>query len=193
MDPPPETAGSLTVDVLRLGHRPGRDPRLTTHLALTARAFGARAVHLEPPDPPLAARIASATARFGGQFHVDGVPRWRTFLKAWKGPTLHLTMYGEDLDDVKPRLPREGNLLVIVGGPKVPAEVYEAATFNVAVTHQPHSEVAALAITLDRLLGTPRVETRSGAQLQVLPHPRGKRVRDALGRETRKGIPEEDP
>ena len=29
------------VDVLRLGHRKGRDPRITTHLALVGRAFGA--------------------------------------------------------------------------------------------------------------------------------------------------------
>ena len=29
------------VDVLRLGYRRGRDPRITTHLALVGRAFGA--------------------------------------------------------------------------------------------------------------------------------------------------------
>ncbi|TLZ95287.1 MAG: tRNA (cytidine(56)-2'-O)-methyltransferase, partial [Methanobacteriota archaeon] len=29
------------ITVLRLGHRPARDKRVTTHVALTARAFGA--------------------------------------------------------------------------------------------------------------------------------------------------------
>ena len=29
------------VYVLRIGHRPGRDKRITTHVALVARAFGA--------------------------------------------------------------------------------------------------------------------------------------------------------
>ena len=29
------------LDVLRLGYRKGRDPRITTHLALVARAMGA--------------------------------------------------------------------------------------------------------------------------------------------------------
>ena len=29
------------LDVLRLGYRKGRDPRITTHLALVSRAFGA--------------------------------------------------------------------------------------------------------------------------------------------------------
>ncbi|MEM2376537.1 MAG: tRNA (cytidine(56)-2'-O)-methyltransferase, partial [Sulfolobales archaeon] len=31
----------MKVFVLRLGHRPLRDKRVTTHVALTARAFGA--------------------------------------------------------------------------------------------------------------------------------------------------------
>ena len=29
------------IEVLRLGHRVGRDPRITTHLALVSRAMGA--------------------------------------------------------------------------------------------------------------------------------------------------------
>ena len=29
------------LDILRLGYRRGRDPRITTHLALVARAMGA--------------------------------------------------------------------------------------------------------------------------------------------------------
>jgi tRNA (cytidine56-2'-O)-methyltransferase len=175
------------VEVLRLGHRPGRDPRLTTHLALTARAFRVPVLHLEPPDEELARRVASATARFGGNFRVEGIRAWRPFLKGWKGLSLHLTMYGEDLDEVLPRLPPDLPVLVVVGGPKVPREVYELSTFNVAVTHQPHSEVAALAVTLDRLLGTPREERRAGAQITVLPHPRGKRVIDERGEPVSEG------
>ncbi len=55
---PPRSAtrsAPADVSVLRLGHRAGRDPRLTTHVALAARAFGARRLYLEPPDPALAA------------------------------------------------------------------------------------------------------------------------------------------
>ena len=33
--------GDHEVAVLRLGHRPGRDNRMTTHVGLTARALGA--------------------------------------------------------------------------------------------------------------------------------------------------------
>ena len=32
---------SERLDVLRLGYRKGRDPRITTHLALVSRALGA--------------------------------------------------------------------------------------------------------------------------------------------------------
>ena len=34
------------VIILRLGHRPERDKRITTHVALTARAFGAEGMLL---------------------------------------------------------------------------------------------------------------------------------------------------
>ena len=31
---------NIDIEVLRLGHRRGRDPRITTHLALVSRAMG---------------------------------------------------------------------------------------------------------------------------------------------------------
>ncbi len=45
----------------------------------------------------------------------------------------------------------DGKVLIVVGGEKVPFEVYESSDFNVAVTSQPHSEISALAVFLDRL------------------------------------------
>ncbi|WP_192806472.1 RNA methyltransferase [Saccharolobus islandicus] len=36
--------------VLRLGHRPARDKRVTTHVILVARAFGAKGVYIEGKD-----------------------------------------------------------------------------------------------------------------------------------------------
>src|SRR5947209_5285614 len=143
----------MTIAVLRLGHRPARDKRVTTHVALTARAFGADAVLVSTRDAGLERGLRSVTARFGGPFEVrTGVP-WRETLRGWDGPILHLTMYGEPLDDVLPRIPRSANLLLVVGAEKVPRAVFDLATFNVAVGNQPHSEVAALAVFLDRLLG----------------------------------------
>ena len=38
------------VYVLRLGHRPQRDKRISTHVALTARAFGAKGIYFDRYD-----------------------------------------------------------------------------------------------------------------------------------------------
>ena len=165
------------VSVLRIGHRPGRDPRLTTHVALAARAFGAERLYLEPPDPALGERLQRVNARWGGTFAVEGVREWRALVRRFPGPSVHLTMYGRPLEPLLPRLRGARSLLVIVGGAKVPSDLYGLATFNVAVGHQPHSEVAALAVLLDRLRGIPAPGPWPGATHEIVPTARGKRVR----------------
>ncbi|MGI0132680.1 MAG: tRNA (cytidine(56)-2'-O)-methyltransferase [Thermoplasmata archaeon] len=165
-----------TVDVLRIGHRPGRDPRLTTHLALAARALGARRMYLHPPDPALAQRVEALRHPWGGAFTVTGVEEWRPVVRAFPGAVVHLTMYGEPLDRVAPKLRREPAILLVVGGAKVPSALYRLATYNVAVGHQPHSEVAALALALDRVLGLPGPVALPGAEQRIVPMRRGKQV-----------------
>ncbi len=169
------------MSVLRIGHRPGRDPRLTTHVALAARALGAERMYLEPPDPELAARVKALTERWGGTFEVEGVPEYRAFLRRWPGTIVHLTMYGLPLDRIAPRVRGRPDLLLVVGGPKVPPFLYEIADFNVAVGHEPHSEVAAVALALDRLRGLPGPGPRPGARQWVRPRARGKRVVERRG------------
>jgi tRNA (cytidine56-2'-O)-methyltransferase len=159
-----------------VGHRVGRDPRLTTHLALAARALGAERMYLHPPDPELAQRLAEVVADWGGSFEVVGVPDWKRLVRASPGAVVHLTMYGRPLDRVLPDLRRSSDLLLVVGGAKVPPDLYRLADANVAVGHQPHSEVAALAIVLDRLLGVPGPGRWPGARLAVVPRARGKKV-----------------
>lgn len=166
----------MTIAVLRLGHRPARDKRVTTHVALTARAFGADAVLISTKDSELERGLRSVTARFGGPFEIrTGVP-WREALREWRGPIVHLTMYGEALDDVLPRIPRDGDLLVVVGAEKVPRAVFDLATFNVSVGNQPHSEVAALAVFLDRLLQGEGLRRAFRGRMRVVPSKRGKTV-----------------
>ena len=38
------------ITVLRIGHRLGRDKRITTHVALVARAFGANKILIDTKD-----------------------------------------------------------------------------------------------------------------------------------------------
>ena len=133
-------------------------------------------MYLHPPDAAIAERIAQVDASWGGHFEVIGVDQWKPLVRAWPGAVVHLTMYGLPLDRVEPRLRALDELLVVVGGAKVPSELYAWARFNVAVGHEPHSEVAALAVTLERLLGLPKPGPRAGAQRWVRPRAHGKAV-----------------
>jgi tRNA (cytidine56-2'-O)-methyltransferase len=176
MPAPARRRGRPDVAVLRVGHRPGRDPRLTTHLALAARALGASRLFLHPPDPDLTERLAAVSRRWGGNFSVVGVPTWKPVLDEYRGGIVHLTMYGEPLTKVLRQLRRVRRLLVVVGGAKVPPALFGLSDHNVAVGSQPHSEVAALAVLLDRLLGDPSAARFRNAQQRIVPQPRSKRV-----------------
>ena len=164
------------VSVLRIGHRAGRDPRLSTHVALTARAFGAERLYLHPPDAALASRVGAVARTWGGDFEVVGTEDWRSVVRAFDGPVAHLTMYGEPLESRLAELRRAKSILVVVGGAKVPPELYGRATWNLAVGHQPHSEVAALAVVLSLLNGVPKPGAWPRARQALEPMARGKRV-----------------
>ena len=164
------------VAVLRVGHRPGRDPRLTTHVALVARAFGAERMYLNPPDEHVAEALEGVRRRWGGTFRVVGAPSWRDVVRLHPGPVVHLTMYGTPVARLLPRLRRAKEVLLVVGGAKVPGPLYGAATFNASVGSQPHSEVAALAIVLRELMGIPGTGALPGARQRIVPTARGKSV-----------------
>lgn len=164
------------ITVLRIGHRPARDKRITTHVALAARAFAADEILIDTKDEKLEATISKVVDRFGGTFKVkSGVP-WRKFLKSWQGSIVHLTMYGEHIDEVINRISKADKILIIVGSEKVPAEVYSQADFNIAVGHQPHSEVAALAIFLDRFFKGEALKKEFNGKLTIHDSANGKVV-----------------
>lgn len=169
------------IEVLRLGHRPERDKRVTTHVCLTARALGAQAVRIAEEDEALVKGVRSVAKRFGGAFRIEDGTGWKGPVKAWKeagGHVVHLTMYGEPLSQAVPGILAAAKpVLVVVGAKKVPGDLYELADHNVAVGNQPHSEVAALALLLDRLRGGAwESDEFPGAELKVLPTAKGKRV-----------------
>jgi tRNA (cytidine56-2'-O)-methyltransferase len=168
------------ITVLRIGHRIPRDKRITTHVALVARAFGANGILVDARDEELEQSVREITKKFGNDFKVESGCVWRTTIDEWKGKVVHLTMYGENLDDVMPRIPRDEELLVVAGSEKVPREVFDMADFNVAVGNQPHSEVAALAVFLDRFFGGKELGKSFEGRLRVVPSARGKNVVDTL-------------
>ncbi|MDD1746478.1 MAG: tRNA (cytidine(56)-2'-O)-methyltransferase [Methanomassiliicoccales archaeon] len=170
----------MEVFVLRLGHRPARDKRISTHVALTARAFGAKGIFVSTKDEELEESVRDVTGRFGGDFEIRTGVKWKPLLRDFQGTKVHLTMYGVHVDDALPRIKKEaeGRVLIVVGAEKVPADVYQLADFNVAVGNQPHSEVAALAVFMDRLTDGEGLRSEFEGRLKVLPCERGKRVVD---------------
>ncbi|WNY23308.1 hypothetical protein MmiHf6_06130 [Methanimicrococcus hongohii] len=166
--------------VLRLGHRPERDKRITTHVGLTARALGANGMLLASDDQKIASNIEEMASRFGGDFFVKNNVSMTKEIRKWKeagGKVCHLSMYGINLPDAVPELKRQNKLMLIVGAEKVPGEVYELADWNVAVGNQPHSEVAALAIAMDRIAEKDSLTTVfDNAELTVVPTAKGKNV-----------------
>ncbi|MCS7131321.1 MAG: tRNA (cytidine(56)-2'-O)-methyltransferase [Hadesarchaea archaeon] len=166
--------------VLRMGHRPRRDKRVTTHVALVARAFGADGMVLaDVRDERVERSVRRVVELWGGDFFVrSGVP-WREVVEEWHasgGVVVHLTMYGLPLDDVLPKLLGR-DLLIAVGAEKVPGEIFELADLNVAVGNQPHSEVAALAVLLDRVFGGAELKRQfNGAKIRITPTGKGKKV-----------------
>lgn len=169
------------IRVLRLGHRRRRDPRLTTHVCLTARAFGADGVVVAEEDEDLERTVRDLVERFGGPFEVETGIAWRPYVKRWQekgGLVVHLTMYGERVGDVADEV-RDRDVLVVVGSEKVPAELYGLVDRNVAVGNQPHSEVAALAVMLDRLTqGSWEKKSFEDARVRIEPNARGKTIID---------------
>ena len=168
-----------SVKVMRIGHRYVRDYRTLTHLCLVSRALGAEAIYLEEVEKELEETVAEVNRTWGGDFAVLSGDWKRVFkdAKAEGRTIIHLTMYGIPLHEKVDELKEKPSFLIAVGGPKVPAEVYQLADYNIAVTSQPHSEIAALAITVNELQGGEELKkVFSDSKLTIIPSPKGKRI-----------------
>lgn len=174
----------MKVVVLRLGHRFERDKRISTHIGLVARAFGADGIIISDiSDSAMEESILDIRDRFGGNFFVEMGEKWHTILKNWKsagGEIIHLTMYGIPIPQIIEKIrASQKPKLIIVGASKVPRDVYEIADYNVSITSQPHSEVAALAIFLDYLFQGSEFGLKfQDAKIEVIPSEKGKEVHD---------------
>lgn len=163
-----------------MGHRPQRDKRVTTHVALTARALGADGIVLaDVEDKQVERSVQRVVELWGGPFFVRAGEPWRRVIQEWHsagGLVIHLTMYGLPPEEVLPNLQGK-DVLIAVGAEKMPSELFDLADFNVAIGHQPHSEVAALAILLDRFFkGSELKKEFKNSKLRIIPSKKGKKV-----------------
>ncbi len=172
---------SQKIVVLRYGHRFERDYRVTSHCCLVARAFGAEKVIIAgDADQSIKASVDDITERWGGRFEIEFTGNWKKQLKELKAKgffAVHLTMYGLPMQKEISKIRKNKKILVIIGSQKVEKEVYRLSDTNISITTQPHSEIAALAVFLDRLQSGKELEKKfSKAKIRVLPQKKGKKI-----------------
>ncbi|NOQ56200.1 MAG: tRNA (cytidine(56)-2'-O)-methyltransferase [Nanohaloarchaea archaeon] len=172
------------ITVLRIGHRLGRDSRITTHCGLVSRAFGAKKIILSGDyDKKIVDSLCGVTKQWGGDFEVEYDKQFMKIIKKFKkegGIVVHLTMYGINLPDKIGDIRKDSkarDVLVIIGSQKVPGEVYHLADYNVAVGNTPHSEISALAIFLDRFFCGRQIEKKmKKGKISIIPQEKGKKT-----------------
>ena len=170
----------LVIEVVRIGQRVVRDDRVTTHVALVSRSFGAEKIFMTEVNPEIKDTLEKINNIWGGNFIVEFIENWKSIIKKKKEEgfkIIHLSMYGQKINDVQMQLRTEEKMLVVVGAEKVPREIYELADYNVGVGSQPHSEISALAILLDRIQNGEQFEkVFPDAKRKIIPTKNGKNV-----------------
>ena len=170
----------MKIEVLRIGTRLVRDDRVTTHVTLVSRAFGASKIFMYDANPEIKETISKVNKMWGSDFKVEIIENWKDIIKLKKKESfkiVHLTMYGENINMVQDEIRKEEKILIIVGAEKVPREAYDMADYNVAIGNQPHSEISALAILLDRILQGQHIEKKySDGEREIIPTKKGKNV-----------------
>ncbi len=170
----------MVIEVIRIGQRIVRDDRVTTHVALVSRAFGASKIFMTEVNPEIKEILEKIKTTWGGNFVVEFIDNWKSIIKKKKNDNckiVHLTMYGENINEVQKKLAEEENLLIVVGAEKVPREIYELSDYNVGIGSQPHSEISALAVLLDRIQGGQQFERNFvGGKRRIVPTKKGKNV-----------------
>jgi len=170
----------MVFEILRIGQRIVRDDRVTTHVALVARAFGASKIYMNEVNPEIKDTLEKINKTWGGTFKIEFLDDWKKVIKTKKANSvkiIHLTMYGENINEIESKLQKEDNVLIVVGAEKVPREMYNLADYNVAIGNQPHSEVSSLAIVLDRIQkGRQFFSKFENPAREIIPTKNGKNV-----------------
>ena len=170
----------MVIEVVRIGQRVVRDDRVTTHVALVSRSFGAEKIFMTEVNPEIKDTLDKINNTWGGNFVVEFIDNWKSVVKKKKEEgfkIIHLSMYGEKINEIQNQLRKEEKMLVVVGAEKVPREIYELADYNIGVGSQPHSEISALAILLDRIQDGQQFEKNfPNAKRKIIPTKNGKNV-----------------
>lgn len=175
----------MIIEVARLGQRLVRDDRVTTHAALVSRAFGASRIYMSEANSEITETVQGVNQTWGGSFRVTLNNNLKSVIRRKKAANytiIHLTMYGYSLDDYLNLGIKPDKILIVIGAGKIPRDIYELADYNVSVGSQPHSEIAALAVFMDRIQKGRQLNRQfTGAARRIIPSLTGKCVVDSNG------------
>lgn len=123
--------------------------------------------------------VKDIAERWGGKFSVSYDANWKKVIANHKKRgfcAVHATMYGLPIQNIMKDIRKKKKILFIIGGEKVPGELYSLADCNIAVTNQPHSEVAALAVFLHEYFQGKELSKKFKGKIRIVPQEHGKKV-----------------
>ena len=130
-------------------------------------------------NPEIKDTINKINNTWGGKFEIEFISNWKNVIISKKNTSkiIHLTMYGENINEIQKDIREENDILIVVGAEKVPREIYDYADYNVSVGNQPHSEISALGIVLDRIQNGKQFEKEfENSKRVIIPSKNGKNV-----------------
>tara|TARA_Y100000034_G_C6901087_1_gene416799 strand:+ start:1334 stop:1861 length:528 start_codon:yes stop_codon:yes gene_type:complete len=170
-----------SIEILRLSHRIERDKRLSTHIALTTRAFNCKKLYYSgQKDSSLESSITKINENFGSDFKIEHTKSPENLIKQKKKEdylVIHLTVYGLPLQKNITKIRNHKKILIIIGSELVPPIYYNLADYNISVTSQPLSELSALTILLHEYFQGAQLNTKfKNAKKRIMPQKKGKLV-----------------
>ena len=74
----------MEIEVLRIGQRVVRDDRVTTHVALVARSFGAKKIYMNEINPEINDTVSKINKTWGGDFKIEMIDDWKKIIREKK-------------------------------------------------------------------------------------------------------------
>ncbi len=169
------------VEILRLSHRIYRDKRISSHIALTCRAFNCSKMYYSgQKDSSLENTLIEINKRFGSGFQIEYTKNPEKLIEEKKKNNykiIHLTMYGIPIKNKIKGVRKYKKILIIIGSEHVPGVYYKISDFNISITNQPISELSALTIFLHEYFQGEELNTGfENAKMKIMPSEKGKKI-----------------
>ena len=129
------------IEILRLSHRIHRDIRLSSHIALTCRAFNCSKMYYSgQKDSSLENTLIEINKKFGSNFIIEYTKNPERLIEEKKKNDfliVHLTMYGIPVNKKINQIRKYKKILIIIGSEHVPGVFYKISDLNISITNQP--------------------------------------------------------